>query len=585
MESMIQLIPVTEYQSIDQTKTVTIDQKSCNIGKYCLIQDLTRSEKASESYVNNKAEFYKRVQKALKIKTKPAGREIDILFNRDPALFRSIILATEPPASLKWQVWQLLLNDKAFYTVSEKHFGTLIQAKNDKVEDIVKKDVHRTFNEKVFFATEVQNVKVGKEMLYKICKAVGVYFKNIGYTQGFNFLAGYILEISGGQELESLNFLLQFLKNERFMFIGMFDDNFPLVYFLNYLTHKKLAEMDKEVEEALQESGIPDEVWLHKWYMSLYTGYFPSYFCSRIFDIVLSTDIFMSVSFTVALLRTVRKEIIRFREDMPTQCTMLNELCSTTSFTSKINSIVMEATKHRLSPQFILQGINDFRNIKPDVYPKFERYGNVFKHYLNTIAGTVINQNELNITVFDFEEHSRLMKEQVHPEISPIPSPAINAHLSNSIKPIPNSALDPVQQIPIQSPSQSQTQNFARKQAPALVESIQLNPSNANPSNANPWQASQASQSSHQNHNQSKPNFAQNPLQNSLQNPNQNRPVTPIDVHVSKKSSNSFDGQLIKDFDDIDDIGEEIEEGIDKPRQTPNIGIGIRQNVFKRQVG
>lgn len=58
---------------------------------------------------------------------------------------------------------------------------------------IVKKDVPRTFSSNPFFKEKIGNIEVGREMLYKTCKAIGTYFPEIGYCQGLNFLIGFLL--------------------------------------------------------------------------------------------------------------------------------------------------------------------------------------------------------------------------------------------------------------------------------------------------------------------------------------------------------------------------------------------------------
>ncbi len=41
---------------------------------------------------------------------------------------------------------------------------------------------------------------IGSIKLYNICKALGVFFKAIGYVQGMNFYVSFILEISAFEE-------------------------------------------------------------------------------------------------------------------------------------------------------------------------------------------------------------------------------------------------------------------------------------------------------------------------------------------------------------------------------------------------
>jgi hypothetical protein len=58
---------------------------------------------------------------------------------------------------------------------------------------IVKKDVPRTFSTNPFFKDKILKIEVGREMLYKTCKAIGTYFPDVGYCQGLNFLVGFML--------------------------------------------------------------------------------------------------------------------------------------------------------------------------------------------------------------------------------------------------------------------------------------------------------------------------------------------------------------------------------------------------------
>ena len=60
-------------------------------------------------------------------------------------------MATEPPASLKWECWMMLVADNRYKEIPENHFDILVKAKNDEVDSIVKKDVPRTFSSKPFF--------------------------------------------------------------------------------------------------------------------------------------------------------------------------------------------------------------------------------------------------------------------------------------------------------------------------------------------------------------------------------------------------------------------------------------------------
>lgn len=404
-ESMENLTPKQDYQSSKKEKTIVLDNSQLKIGQYSLEKDLGASRKLAEQYNKDKRKFYYYVRSQLKMSdsTPIKAMHIEELFEKDPEALKRGILEFQPSCSTKWNCWTLLAGDKRFKTIGEEELRILVEHKKDSVEDIVKKDVPRTFNSKDFFAKPVEEVMVGREMLFKICKAVGVYYKSIGYTQGFNFLAAFALEISGARELQTTNFLISLLRNERFMLAGMFDDRFPLVYFLEFLFHEKLREINETLEKAFTNTGMPDEVWLHKWLMCLFSGYFPSYFSSRIFDLVLASDIFSLVSFVLAMICSVKKKLLQHDGDMGSMVEFLNSLSESPEIHKEINTFVKLAQrKYKLANYFVLQKLESFKT--HPLYPegKFERYEKIFRKYLEK-SNNQVPRSETNITVFDFE--------------------------------------------------------------------------------------------------------------------------------------------------------------------------------------
>ena len=406
MESGLGATPaVSVFKSPSVQKEVPVDIRTSQLGKFAITSELGQNPKTQKSYETNKDRFYHGVSNELSITHKATGEDIKKLFAKSPESLRNLIIETEVPAVLKWDVWQLLVSDNKLKDLDERRFDVLIKAKNDKVDDIVKKDVPRTFSEKQFFVGDVHDVKVGREMLYKLCKAVGTYFKNIGYTQGFNFLAAYCLEVSGAQELESLNFILKFLTHERFMFVGMYEDMFPLVYFVNFLVHTKLKKIDPQVEECITETGLPDEVWLHKWVMSTFIGYFPNYFCSRVLDLILSTNIFTLASFLVSFVihPTNRKMFVKSKTDFADLAEYLSGLhnSETVDWNSLVDGMIqITVKKHMFTSKEVLEAIEAFKASGHSCIPRFERYASTFGKYLDRSKP----QEDDNITVYSFRD-------------------------------------------------------------------------------------------------------------------------------------------------------------------------------------
>jgi TBC1 domain family member 10 len=185
-----------------------------------------------------------------------------------------------------------------------------VRSYKEEIITIVKKDVPRTFSSNPFFNEKIEEVEVGREMLYKTCKAIATYFPDVGYCQGLNFLVGFLLQISGGLELEVVNAVINLYTDNRFLALGIYDDMFPIVQCLKKFFWKCLNSKDKKLANHIKDTGLPDDTWLTKWFISLFTGYFTPYFSARFLDFIFSTDIFMVPVLSVAIILSLKNKVL-----------------------------------------------------------------------------------------------------------------------------------------------------------------------------------------------------------------------------------------------------------------------------------
>ena len=81
----------------------------------------------------------------------------------------------------------------------------------------IEKDLDRTFVLPVLQRTTFSN----------ILKRISNHFPVTGYTQGINFIVGYLL-IIGYSEFDSFWMFIHIALNRRYMLLGLFEDGFPL---------------------------------------------------------------------------------------------------------------------------------------------------------------------------------------------------------------------------------------------------------------------------------------------------------------------------------------------------------------------
>ena len=126
----------------------------------------------------------------------------------------------------RWTVWRIFSssNNTTFrpdmYLLDQRKrlYPRLVAMENREVVEIVDKDVLRTARHKDLFQALDS---VGTTCLYNVCKAIGCFFPKVGYVQGMNFIVAFVLEVSGMEEFESFNFLINFWKKRKNMYYSL----------------------------------------------------------------------------------------------------------------------------------------------------------------------------------------------------------------------------------------------------------------------------------------------------------------------------------------------------------------------------
>lgn len=88
---------------------------------------------------------------------------------------------------MRCQLWQKLSYTDNRPDLTDKY--RILITKETKCEDIILRDVNRTFPAHDFFKDDGN----GQESLYKVSKAYSVYDQEVGYCQGLSFIAASLL--------------------------------------------------------------------------------------------------------------------------------------------------------------------------------------------------------------------------------------------------------------------------------------------------------------------------------------------------------------------------------------------------------
>lgn len=160
-----------------------------------------------------------------------------------------------------------------------------------------------------------------------VLQAFSVYNKKVGYCQSMNFIVGFILQMSGGNEKDTFwlfSTLLQTypLKNvtidqshektHKFEGLkGFYKKNFPTLMLYLELFDGLFKEQLPMLYIHFQNIGIPNMLWLHKWFQSFFLYSFPMGLCIRIWDNLLVFGTRYLFKATLAILKLLESELLK----------------------------------------------------------------------------------------------------------------------------------------------------------------------------------------------------------------------------------------------------------------------------------
>jgi hypothetical protein len=262
---------------------------------------LEKDQKLMEAYARNTEDFGATVYSCLKVETyqmQPLITQgiVDRFCKENYADLKSIMVFQEPPIEHRWKIWKRLSNSSNVVSAEAYVRLTDHTLSSQESQTLIHGDIERTFAHKFFFSKAE-----GKAKLARICTAVDVYFKRIRYTQGMSLILGLILQVSGGNELETFNFYLHLMKARKFQYHSILDDYFTFNQFLNFFFKQKLRKINSKLVEQIEEMEYPDDCWIGKWWISLFSGYLDEYLVVRIIDFLLVTSLVNIVDVGLAI--------------------------------------------------------------------------------------------------------------------------------------------------------------------------------------------------------------------------------------------------------------------------------------------
>ena len=337
-----------------------------------------------------------------------------------------------PPDCFRWSTWCVVLNlplDRDNY-IYENYINISLEKEN---KDRIIRDIERTFSDKNLEKEELRKMETS---LYKVLKAFWNLDKIVGYCQGMNLLAGFLLILSDFNERDTFYVLIstfsdtfKLRKKYEYNFRGLFYEEFPLLYFLNFIFDSLLDQYIPDLKNHLENLGISIDLWMGKWFQTVFTIALPINWCKRLWDNIFADNIFFMVKFGIAFAMLIKNDLMKMDEEID----ILNyfkdfekySLCLENNLLnekSDVYSIILNSKKIKIDVEYFLRNyekndenfINKMEKIE-DI--KFEFYEQLIsKPSQQTILFPEdekiinINDNQININEKKekilFEEHN-----------------------------------------------------------------------------------------------------------------------------------------------------------------------------------
>jgi len=97
----------------------------------------------------------------------------------------------------------------------------------------------------------------------------------MGYTQGINFIIGYLLMIGLG-EFDVFWMFVHIAISKRYLLLGLFEDRFPLSDIYKNIFKNILKRINPLLFKHLYEDlHMNESVWVFKWFFTYFIYSFP----------------------------------------------------------------------------------------------------------------------------------------------------------------------------------------------------------------------------------------------------------------------------------------------------------------------
>jgi hypothetical protein len=271
-------------------------------------------------------------------------------------------LTKGPPESFRWSAYMVSLTIPL--TRSTFLYDRLLNIDlPDKVDIQIKKDLNRTLSDEPSFSmTETQ------ACLYRLLKAFANLDPEVAYCQGMNFIFGFLLLLSDFKETDTLYLIMALFSStftNKFNLRGFYLNNFPLLKLylkiFDYYFERRIPNLKKHFTDL----DIPDEIWVAKWFQTLYTINLPLNVVVRLWDCLIAYGLPFIINFTLALLKNLEEDLLKATDTIDVvEYFKIMISVDTNNIKLNVEDILTQAKKYHIRfDELRNRFINEYKNL------------------------------------------------------------------------------------------------------------------------------------------------------------------------------------------------------------------------------
>lgn len=316
-------------------------------------------------------------------------------FKKNKLLFLERV-SKGPPEVFRHLAWEVVLNIPEL-KLEDTYNLAMIKVLDEEIESQIKKDLDRTMT--AFKTYDSPSTRI---LLFNILKALAINDPELGYCQGTNIIAGFILLVTSCDEFDayymtSAIFSSTFSKNIGLR--GFFTNKFPkLTYFVDLALRHIFAYYPK-IQKHFKTIEFHSEAWLQKWFHTLFILSFPMEFTIRIWDNIIVYGLDFIIKVTLAIVKLYEKTILSHKDAFDLM-EDLYRIFQTNGFTD-FELLIEQAKKVKLDYKLILAARRHFEERFNVKLPSIDKDYDVFLKSSDELEKEikVLDEESFNSTV------------------------------------------------------------------------------------------------------------------------------------------------------------------------------------------